>query len=63
MATRRLLAVLLLGVVGLDLGNPLILRSFIDRAITAAPLDQLLGLAGLFLGVALGNHTFSMVQN
>ena len=48
-----LLAVLLLGSIGLQLINPQIMRGFIDAALAQAPLKELV-LAGLaFLGIAL----------
>ena len=48
-----LLAVLLLGGIGLQLVNPQIVRYFLDAAETADGLDRLLGAAVLFMGVAL----------
>ena len=40
------LAVLLLASLAVDLGNPLILRAFIDAARAAAPMETLLGWRG-----------------
>jgi ABC-type multidrug transport system fused ATPase/permease subunit len=48
-----LLAVLLFGSIGLQLVNPLILRSFIDAAYGQAEVQTLLNGAVLFLGIAL----------
>ena len=47
------LGVLLLGSVGLQLLNPLVLRRFIDGAMAGSPARALLGIAVLFIGVAL----------
>ncbi|MBN1813730.1 MAG: ABC transporter ATP-binding protein [Anaerolineae bacterium] len=51
-----LLAVLLLGSMGLQLANPQIVRYFLDAAEASDGLDRLLGAAGLFMGVALLRH-------
>jgi ABC-type multidrug transport system fused ATPase/permease subunit len=48
-----LLAVLLLGGIGLELLNPQILRSFIDTAAQGGAIAQLTSAALLFIGVAL----------
>jgi ATP-binding cassette subfamily B protein len=48
-----LLAVLLLGGIGLQLANPQIVGYFLDSAQAADGLDRALGAAGLFMGVAL----------
>src|SRR3982074_1291989 len=47
-----LLGVLLLIGIGLQLANPQIARIFIDHAQSGDPLDRLIGIALLFLGVA-----------
>lgn len=47
------LAVLLLGSIGLQLVNPQIVRYFLDAAETGSGLDRLFGAAALFLAVAL----------
>jgi ABC-type multidrug transport system fused ATPase/permease subunit len=48
-----LLAVLVLGTTALQLVGPQILRRFIDAAQTGRALQTLLGIAGMFIGVAL----------
>lgn len=48
-----LLSALLLMQIGLQLLNPQLLRRFIDSAIAGAPMDALLGIALLFIAVAL----------
>ncbi len=48
-----LLGVLMLANIGLQLGSPLILRHFIDRALVAAPLRTLMIIAGLYIAFAL----------
>jgi len=48
-----LLALLLAAGIGLQLANPQIVKTFIDRAQTGEPLEQLVWLALLFIGVAL----------
>jgi len=55
-----LLAALLFGGIGLQLLNPQILRSFIDGAQAGRELGALLGVAGLFIGVALAQQTLSV---
>jgi ATP-binding cassette subfamily B protein len=47
------LGLLLVGGVGLQLVNPQILRSFIDRAMAGEAFGRLLGMAALFIGVAM----------
>jgi ABC-type multidrug transport system fused ATPase/permease subunit len=47
-----LLGLLLFGGIGLQLANPQIARSFIDRAQAGEPLDRLIWIALLFLGAA-----------
>src|SRR5690349_5078254 len=54
------LAALLLAGLGADLANPLILRAFIDTARSTAPLDTLLGLAVVFLALALAGQAVSV---
>ncbi|MCA9941147.1 MAG: ABC transporter ATP-binding protein [Anaerolineales bacterium] len=48
-----LLALLLVGGIGLQLANPQLVRYFIDAAQTGAGLRQLLGAAGIFMTVAI----------
>ncbi len=48
-----LLAVLMLTNIAIQLVSPLILRRFIDRAMDAAPIRNLLIIAGLYIGFAL----------
>src|SRR5829696_2222163 len=48
-----LLGLLLLGGIGLQLANPQIARTFIDRAQAGEPLERLVWIALLFFGVAL----------
>jgi ATP-binding cassette, subfamily B, bacterial len=48
-----LLAALLFAGIGLQLANPQIARTFIDQAQAGEPLDRLIGLAVLFIGVVL----------
>ena len=48
-----IVAVLLLGSIGLQLANPQILRYFIDEATKGSPLSRLLFAAGLFIGIAV----------
>ena len=48
-----LLAVLFFAGIGLQLVNPLLAKTFIDRASAGAPSDDLVGIAAAFLGVAL----------
>jgi len=56
-----LLAVLLLGNIGLQLVNPQIMRSFIDTARTGSGLDTLWQSALLFVGVALMQQIVSVL--
>ena len=55
-----LLALLLLGSIGLQLVNPQLVRSFIDAAQTGSPLTTLLQLALLFLGAAMLNYLLTL---
>ena len=48
-----IVAVLLLGSIGLQLANPQILRYFIDEATKGSPLSRLLFAAGLFIAIAV----------
>ncbi|HMA35048.1 MAG TPA: ABC transporter ATP-binding protein [Chloroflexia bacterium] len=57
-----LLAVLLLASLGVELANPLILRAFIDTARSGAPLDTLIGMAMLFLGIALATQGIAVAE-
>lgn len=56
------LATLLLGNVGLQLVNPLIVRRFIDAATAAGALSTLSGLALLFLGLAVLSQVTSVLE-
>src|SRR6476659_3948308 len=56
------LGVLLLAALAADLGNPLLLRAFIDAAAGQAPLTNLLTLAGVFLGLALAGQIVSVAE-
>src|SRR3954468_17281780 len=53
---------LLLAALAADLGNPLLLRAFIDAAAGNAPLTNLLTLAGVFLGLALAGQIVSVAE-
>jgi ATP-binding cassette subfamily B protein len=55
-----LLAVLLLGSIGLQLLNPQILRSFIDAVVEGREARALIGMALLFLGVAVATQAVSL---
>lgn len=57
-----LLGVLLLASLGMELVNPLILRQFIDSALVGQPVDSLLGVALVFLGVAVGGQIISVLE-
>ncbi|HEY1014214.1 MAG TPA: hypothetical protein VGE07_15990, partial [Herpetosiphonaceae bacterium] len=57
-----LLLLSLLASIALELVNPQILRSFIDRAQAGAPPSELTGLAGLFLGLALAFQLITIAQ-
>ncbi|MDP9382759.1 MAG: ABC transporter ATP-binding protein/permease [Chloroflexota bacterium] len=57
-----MLAVLLLGNIGLQLVGPLILRRFIDGAMRGDALSTLLVAAGIFLGVALLAQIVSVAE-
>ncbi len=57
-----MLSVLLLASLAVDLGNPLLLRAFIDAAQAQAPLDTLLTLAAVFLGVAFATQFVSVAE-
>lgn len=54
-----LLAVLVLATIALQLLVPQIVRAFIDNALGGAPVEELLVLGAVFLGVGLGNHLIS----
>lgn len=54
------LAFLLFSNIGLQLINPQIMRSFIDTAKAAAPLDDIVFIGLLFLGVALVNEVMGI---
>lgn len=53
-----LLALLLVGSVAIQTGNPELLRAFIDRATTGGALSTLLLMGALFLGLGLLNQVF-----
>jgi len=55
-----LLTFLLLGVIGLQIVNPQILRRFIDAAAADSSLQSLMGIALLFLVIALGAHLLTV---
>jgi ABC-type multidrug transport system fused ATPase/permease subunit len=55
-----LLALILLGSIGLQLVNPQLVRSFIDAAQAGSPLATLLQLALLFLGAAFVNYLLTL---
>jgi len=57
-----LLAVLLLGTIGLQLAGPLIIRSFIDTAIGHGALAVLTGSAALYLAVVLVTQATRVVE-
>jgi ABC-type multidrug transport system fused ATPase/permease subunit len=56
-----LLALLLVGI-GLDLGNPLLMRAFIDTATTGGALATLIGLAAVYLVVAVVMQGISVAE-
>jgi ATP-binding cassette subfamily B protein len=55
-----LLALLLLGTIGLQIASPQILRQFIDAAGAGNSLQNLTRIALLFLAVALGTHVLTV---
>jgi ATP-binding cassette subfamily B protein/ATP-binding cassette subfamily C protein len=55
------LAVILLSSIGLQLLNPLVLRYFIDTAVTGGAADTLLAVALMFIGIALVNQVLSVL--
>jgi ABC-type bacteriocin/lantibiotic exporter with double-glycine peptidase domain len=57
-----LLAVLLVSAIGLQLANPVLLGTFIDRARSGAALDTLLGIASAFLLVALLTQVVTIAE-
>ena len=56
-----LLGVSLLVSIGLQLVNPLILRSFIDSAMTGGAMDGLVRLALIFIGIAVGQQLIGVL--
>jgi ABC-type multidrug transport system fused ATPase/permease subunit len=56
-----LLSLLLLGSIALQVGNPQIMRSFIDTALKGGALQQLMLAAGVFIGIALLNQGISIL--
>ena len=59
-ARAILLTFLLLGVIGLQIVNPQILRRFIDAVAAGSSLQSLMGIALLFLVIALGAHLLTV---
>jgi ATP-binding cassette subfamily B protein len=57
-----LLVVLLLAVLALELANPLIQKEFVDRAPSGEPMESLIWIAVIFLGVVLGMQLLSVVE-
>lgn len=57
-----LLGVLLLAGIALQLANPQIARTFIDRAGAGAPFEDLVRIAVLFLGVVLGTQIVGVAE-
>lgn len=57
-----LLAVLFVAGVGLQLANPLLAKTFIDRATNGAPFDDLVRIAGAFLAVALLTQAVTVAE-
>jgi len=55
-----LLAMLLLGSIGLQLLNPQILRSFIDAVVAGREVRALIGIAVLFIGVAVAGQAVTL---
>jgi ATP-binding cassette subfamily B protein/ATP-binding cassette subfamily C protein len=55
------LAVILLSSIGLHLLNPLVLRYFIDTAVTGGAADTLPAVALMFIGIALVNQVLSVL--
>jgi ATP-binding cassette, subfamily B, bacterial len=55
-----LLSILLLTSIGLEIVNPLILRSFIDTATSGGSLEALWTMALIFIGVAVVQRVFSI---
>lgn len=56
-----LLAGLLFSTIGLQLLNPQVLRSFIDTATSGGSLETLLGVSGLFIGMALVSQLIAVL--
>jgi len=56
-----LLAVLILSTIGLQLVNPQVMRDFIDMARAGAPVETLLHLAVIFIGVAVAQQVVSLL--
>jgi ATP-binding cassette, subfamily B, bacterial len=56
-----LLAVLILGTIGLQLVNPQVMRDFIDMARAGATIATLLRLSVLFIGLALAQQVVSLL--
>lgn len=57
-----LLVALLLLVLGLELANPLIQREFVERAPRGEPMDSLIWIAVIFLGVVVATQLFTVVE-
>lgn len=57
-----LLGILLLGGIGLQLANPLLAKTFLDEAQRGAPFDRLVGVAGVFLVLALVTQVATIAE-
>ncbi len=57
-----LLGLLLLAATGLALGQPQVLRQFVDSAVSGAPLEDLAWIALLVIGMALGLQIVQVVE-
>ena len=55
-----LLAVFLVGQIGLQLVNPQIIRRFIDMAAAGSPLRELTTAALLFMGIAVARQVLAL---
>ena len=62
MEAQLVLACLLFAAIGLELANPQILRVFIDQATQGAEIDRLIGIALLFLAVAVATQVVAIVE-
>lgn len=57
-----LLLVLLIVTISFQLLNPILLARFIDQATLGSPLDQLIQIALLFIGIALVTQVFTTIE-